>query len=84
MQCTLEWIWSKELGCARISIPDTVRLGVLAVAADGARIFGGFYSAEWSGIVSVDPQGMITQDVALAHFIYERAREKGLGRWLEL
>ena len=30
------------------------------------------------------PQGMITQDVALAHFIYERAREKGLGRWLEL
>jgi len=27
---------------------------------------------------------MITQDVALAHFIYERAREKGLGRWLEL
>ena len=53
--------WRAALAQGKISVPDTVRLGVLAVAADGSRIFGGLYSVEWSGIVSVDRDGSIAR-----------------------
>ncbi|MBI2881362.1 MAG: ornithine cyclodeaminase family protein [Candidatus Tectomicrobia bacterium] len=35
-------------------------------------------------IILCVPQGMITQDIALAHFVYERALAQGLGRWVDL
>ena len=35
-------------------------------------------------IILVTPQGMITQDIALAHFLYERACAEGLGQKIAL
>jgi ornithine cyclodeaminase len=32
--------------------------------------------------ILIHTTGLVSQDVALAHFVYERARDKGMGLWL--
>jgi hypothetical protein len=74
--------WQAALTQGRISVPGADRLVASAVAADGSRIFGGFYSNEWSGVASVDRYGSITRIRAFGNPKQDHASAAFDGRWL--
>jgi hypothetical protein len=75
--------WSAALAQGKISIPDSVRLYALAVAADGSRVLGKLYSDTGSGVVSVDRQGAITQIGATGDWRQHRLIAGAFdGRWV--
>ncbi len=75
--------WRSLLAEGRISLPDADRFAAFATAADGSQIFGALESKDWSGVVSVTPQGSITRIRA-----YDSPTTDGVvggafdGRWL--
>lgn len=83
--CTVDLAdsWRSLLEQGRVSVPDGDRLVAVATAADGSQVFGSLYSQDWSGVVSVTPQGSITRIRAYADPTADQITGAAFdGRWL--
>jgi hypothetical protein len=83
--CTIELpeSWRDALERGRVSIPDAARFFPFAVAPDGKRVFGSYYSQAWSGVVSLDGQGNVGRiRQSSDRSLYQHQGGSFDGRWL--
>src|SRR5207245_985380 len=75
--------WRDMLTRGKITLPDSGPFLPVAVAADGTRAFGGLYSDDWSGVVSMTPLGSVTRIKAFGDPHVDQVAGAAFdGRWL--
>lgn len=83
--CTVEFPqnWQSVFARGKIPLPEQDPFVAIATAADGSKVFGSYYSIQWSGVIAATPDGTITHISQFADPNVDQVTGAAFdGRWL--